>query len=83
MKRTLGLVLLALAGAAGAQAPVAPIIQPQLPAECRERDADPEKCVINDGPPPAPIVRKKPAPPPPSGAPKPPIHEPRDGGTRR
>lgn len=27
--------------------------------ECLKRNADPEKCVIQDGPPPAPRVRKK------------------------
>src|SRR5262245_16543881 len=88
VKWMLTLLLLAFpvaaAAAAGAKAPVAPIYQQQLPPECRERDADPEKCVIDDGPPDGPI-RKKPAASPPSRpvAPKPPVQEPRDGGTRR
>jgi hypothetical protein len=74
MQRMTALILaLAMASsvASAQKAPVAPIIQPQLPPECRERDADPEKCVINDGPPPSPIVRKKkpPSPPPPKPPP--------------
>ena len=35
-----------------------------LPPECRERKvADPEKCVVQDGPPPLPRVRKPQTPP--------------------
>ena len=39
--------------------------EPALPNAdyCARRDADPEKCVIQNGPPPKPIVRKKKAPP--------------------
>lgn len=33
------------------------------PDYCSQRDADPRKCVIQDGPPPRPIVRKKQEPP--------------------
>jgi hypothetical protein len=46
-------------------------VEPGLPDldYCARRDADPRKCVIQDGPPPRPIVRKKPeqpvVPPPP------------------
>jgi hypothetical protein len=47
----------AMAGVAGAQAPLPD------PDYCARRDADPEKCVIKDGPPPKSIVRKKPQPP--------------------
>lgn len=50
----------------------------ELPRECRERHGvDPEKCVIQDGPPADPWVRKKvqtakpPASPPPAPAPAP------------
>lgn len=32
--------------------------------ECADRNANPDKCVTQDGPPPLPIVRKKPASPP-------------------
>ena len=41
--------------------------KPALPDSeyCARRDADPEKCVIQDGPPPRPMVRKKQPPPPP------------------
>ncbi|MBM3358229.1 MAG: hypothetical protein FJY54_10940 [Betaproteobacteria bacterium] len=52
-----------------AQVPAPPV---QLPPECRERDADPEKCVIKDGPPPKQFIRKKPEPPAPPPPPKPP-----------
>jgi len=49
----------------------AEVVEPGLPDPdyCSRRDADPRKCVIQDGPPPRPIVRKKPdqpvVPPPP------------------
>jgi hypothetical protein len=36
---------------------------PPDPAYCARRDADQEKCVIQDGPPRKPIVRKKQSPP--------------------
>jgi len=54
----------ALAGAMGA-AIAAEAPKPGLPNPeyCSRRDADPEKCVIQDGPPQQPIVRTKPAPP--------------------
>jgi hypothetical protein len=42
--------------------------QPPLPRECRERDADPEKCLVKDGP--SPSVRKKAPASPPSQPPK-------------
>ena len=44
------------------------IVQPQtqqLTRECLERDADPEKCVIKDGPPLPPRVQKPRSAPPP------------------
>jgi len=72
MKPTHVLLVLIVAAAplsAGAQAPAPPA---QLPPECRERDADPEKCVIKDGPPPKQFIRKKPEPPAPPAPPKPP-----------
>jgi hypothetical protein len=68
---------------AAAQAPGA--VQTELPPECRERDVNPEKCVIKDGPAPKPIVRKK-QPPPPPAVPKAPAKQvssgSKDGGAR-
>jgi hypothetical protein len=63
MKRGIAIaVALAAIAPAGAARPEAPVIvqpQPQqLPRECRERDANPENCVVKDGPPPPPRVRK-------------------------
>lgn len=52
----------AFAGIAAAEDATKPA-QPD-PEYCARRDADPEKCVIQDGPPPnKPIVRKKQPPP--------------------
>jgi hypothetical protein len=80
MKRAAVFVLaLVMAAPAAAQAPVGRVaVQPQpqqLPPECRERDVNPEKCVIKDGPPPPPRARKKKPPPPPSAEPKPPAKQ--------
>ena len=63
--------LAALAGSASAQQPATPA-QPD-PEYCSRRDADPQKCVIQDGPPNPNIIRKKPPPPPP---PRPPVKKP-------
>jgi hypothetical protein len=49
--------LVAVAGVAAAEEATKPA--PPDPAYCARRDADPEKCVIQDGPPPKPMVRKK------------------------
>lgn len=62
--------LAALAGAAAAADEVKQALPD--PAYCSQRDADPEKCVIQDGPPPSPFVRKKP----PVVLPKPPVAKP-------
>ena len=52
----------AIAGVAAAEEATKPA--PPDPAYCARRDADPEKCVIQDGPPAnKPIVRKKQPPP--------------------
>ena len=62
--------LASLAGAAAAAAEVKPTLPD--PDYCSQRDANPEKCVIQDGPPLKPIVRKKP----PVVLPKPPVAKP-------
>jgi hypothetical protein len=76
MKPIQALLVLIIAAApcpAGAQAPAPPA---RLPPECRERDADPEKCVINDGLPPKQFIRRKPEPPTPPPPPKaPPVQQ--------
>jgi hypothetical protein len=56
----LTLVLGALAGVAAAADTPPTVPDPQY---CSQRDADPEKCVIQNGPPPKPIVRKPAQPP--------------------
>ena len=73
MKIFVTLIVTWLASLAGAAA-AAEGTQPALPdpAYCSQRDADPEKCVIQDGPPQRPIVRKKP----PVVLPKPPVEKP-------
>jgi len=53
--------LVAFSGVAAAEEATKP--SPPDPAYCARRDADPEKCVIQDGPPPRPIARKKQPPP--------------------
>ena len=70
MHRVLAVAIaLGVAATSGAQPTNPPAVvqtQPQpLPPECLERDADPEKCVIKDGSPPPPRVRKPALPPPP------------------
>jgi hypothetical protein len=67
MKIVLNLLMIWLGAFAG-MAFAAEADKPPLPdaSYCSQRDADPEKCVIQNGPPPAPIVRKKPPSPPPS-----------------
>jgi hypothetical protein len=58
------LCLVALPGIAGAQeTPPAPAMPDT--EYCARRDADPQKCMIQDGPPNPNIIRKKPPPPPP------------------
>ena len=55
------ILLLSWLGAIAGTATAADEAKPPLPDPeyCARRDADPEKCVIQDGPPPAkPIVRK-------------------------
>lgn len=74
MKSTAPLLLAAwlglAAGTAGAAEPAKPAQAD--PGYCERRDADPQKCIIQDGPPhEGPIVRKRPPPPPPP--PRPPV----------
>ncbi|MNC87354.1 hypothetical protein D3C83_30730 [compost metagenome] len=73
MKMILNLLVIWLGAFAG-MAVAAETGAPALPdpAYCSQRDADPEKCVIQNGPPPAPIVRK-PATPPTPPAPQTPV----------
>ena len=73
MKNYTILAVISLATLAGA-AVAADEVKPALPdpAYCSQRDADPEKCFIQDGPPLKPIVRKKP----PVVLPKPPVVNP-------
>jgi len=63
----LSLLLAAGAGASRAQDRANPA-QPD-PDYCSQRDADPKKCTIQDGPPnPQHVIRKPPPPPPPTKA---------------
>lgn len=59
----LALSLVATVAGAAAQEKAKPA-QPD-PDYCSRRDADPQKCVIQDGPPNPNIIRKPPPPPPP------------------
>lgn len=73
MKIVLNLLVIWLGAFAGFSA-AAQADKPALPdpAYCSQRDADPEKCVIQNGPAPAPIARK-PSPPPTPPAPQTPV----------
>lgn len=64
MKILLILFLSAFAAVAGAQKPPEPMAQPDADY-CARRDADPQKCVVQDGPPNPNIIIRKPPPPPP------------------
>ena len=68
MKPTPALICMALALPMAAWAQEKPPAAPD-PEYCARRDADPQKCVIQDGPPnPNIIIRKPPPPPPPPKA---------------
>lgn len=61
----IAILLLSCLGAFAGVAAAAEATKPALPDPeyCARRDSDQEKCVIQDGPPPKPIVRKNQRPP--------------------
>jgi hypothetical protein len=69
--KLLAVLLLSLAAsvAGAASEEKAKPAQPD-PEYCSRRDADPQKCVTQDGPPNPNIIRKKPPPPPPPPPPR-------------
>ena len=63
--KVIAILLLSWLGALAGVAAAAEATKPALPDPeyCARRDSDQEKCVIQDGPPPKPIVRKNQRPP--------------------
>jgi hypothetical protein len=76
MKLPAALLLSLVATVAGAAAQEKSRPAQPDPDYCSRRDADPKKCVIQDGPPNPNIIRKPPPPPPPPPPPRKPASKP-------